>query len=106
MEYYILSYSLQFKPYLPQNVCTRKDADVQYMRWAGTFFLWSYRHLRGTLFKWLKFHFWELENSRLFAEFLVLIGWIMYVYLLDLICIVYLYLFSSSYFCALKISHK
>ena len=67
MEYYILSYSLQFKPYLPQNVCTRKDADVQYMRWAGTFFLWSYRHLRGTLFKWLKFHFWKLENSRLFS---------------------------------------
>ena len=21
-------------------------------------------------FKWLKFHFWELENSRLFAEIL------------------------------------
>ena len=29
-------------------------------------------------FKWLKFHFCELENSRLFAEFLVPIGGIIF----------------------------
>ena len=28
--------------------------------------------------KWLKFHFCEPENSRLFAEFLVPIGWIIF----------------------------
>ena len=29
-------------------------------------------------FKWLKFHFCEPENSRLFTEFLVPIGWIIF----------------------------
>ena len=29
-------------------------------------------------YKWLMFHFCELENSRLFAEFLVLIDWIIF----------------------------
>ena len=29
-------------------------------------------------FKWLKFHFCELENSRLFDEFLVPMGWIIF----------------------------
>ena len=65
-------------------------------------------------FKWLKFHFCELEHSHIFAGILVPIGWIIFsglwrffnVYLLDLICTVYLYLFSSAYFCAMKISHK
>ena len=29
-------------------------------------------------FKWLKFHFCEPENSCLFAEFIVPIGWIIF----------------------------
>ena len=63
-------------------------------------------HHKTTLFKWLKFHFGEPENSCIFAELLVPLGGIIclglktffYVYLMDLIYTVYLCLFSSSFF--------
>ena len=41
-------------------------------------FLDSDPYVSAHCLKWLKFHFFELENSRLFAEFLVPIGWIIF----------------------------
>ena len=63
-------------------------------------------------FMWLKIHFCELENSRLFTEFQCLqAGLYFQVHRCNFlrlfagvsICTVYLYLFSSSYYCALEI---